>query len=88
MTEQKKSTAELATNLANQPRVFISYARADASDFAEYLAVALKYAGFDAYRDRHNIAKAEDWEARLGDLIERSDTISRPRTMTFWGFYK
>jgi hypothetical protein len=61
--------------LANQPRVFISYARADASDFAEYLAVALKYAGFDAYLDRHNIAKAEDWEARLGDLIAKSDTI-------------
>jgi hypothetical protein len=48
MAEQKESNEVLASNLANQPRVFISYARADASDFAEYLAVALKYAGFDA----------------------------------------
>jgi len=75
MAEQKESNEELVSNLANQLRVFISYARADASDFAEYLAVALKYAGFDAYLDRHNIAKAEDWEARLGDLIAKSDTI-------------
>ena len=37
MAEQKKSTEELVSTLANQPRVFISYARADASDFAEYL---------------------------------------------------
>ena len=61
--------------MANKPRVFISYARADASDFAEYLAAALKFVGFDAYLDRYNIAKAEDWEARLGDLIAKSDTI-------------
>lgn len=75
MAEQKESNEELVSNLANQPRVFISYARADASDFAEYLTAALKFAGFDAYLDRHNIAKAEDWEARLGDLIAKSDTI-------------
>lgn len=75
MAEQKESNEELVSNLANKPRVFISYARADASDFAEYLAAALKFAGFDAYLDRHNIAKAEDWEARLGDLIAKSDTI-------------
>ena len=75
MAEQKESNEELVSNLANKPRVFISYARADASDFAEYLAAALKFAGFDAYLDRYNIAKAEDWEARLGDLIAKSDTI-------------
>lgn len=56
-------------------RVFISYARGDAGDFAEYLVVALKLAGFDAYLDRHDIAKAEDWEQRLGDLIAKSDTV-------------
>ena len=75
MVEQKESDERLVSILANQPRVFISYARADASDFAEYLSAALKSAGFDAYLDRHNIAKAEDWEARLGDLIAKSDTI-------------
>src|SRR5262245_65971717 len=56
-------------------RVFISYARNDGSDFAEYLVVALKLAGFDAYFDRHDIAKAEDWELRLSELIGRSDTV-------------
>src|SRR5262245_29600915 len=60
---------------ADRLRVFVSYARSDSSDFAEYLVVALKLAGFDAYLDRHDIAKAEDWEARIGDLIVRSDTV-------------
>jgi hypothetical protein len=36
MAEQKESNEALVSNLANQPRVVISYARADASDFAEY----------------------------------------------------
>lgn len=56
-------------------RIFISYARSDASDFAEYLVVALKLSGFDAYLDRHDIAKAEDWELRIGELIRQSDTV-------------
>ncbi len=60
---------------ADKLSIFISYARADASDFAEYLVVALKLAGFNAYLDRHDIAMGEDWEARLGDLIARSDTV-------------
>lgn len=60
---------------ADRLRVFISYARSDASDFAEYLVVALKLSGFDAYLDRHDIAKAEDWEQRLGELIGQSDTV-------------
>jgi TIR domain-containing protein len=60
---------------ADKLSLFISYARTDASDFAEYLVVALKLAGFNAYLDRHDIAKGEDWEARLGDLIAKSDTV-------------
>src|SRR6266852_12112 len=60
---------------ADKLSLFISYARTDASDFAEYLVVALKLAGFNAYLDRHYIAKGEDWEARLGDLIAKSDTV-------------
>ncbi len=56
-------------------RVFVSYARRDASDFAEYLVVALKLNGFDAYLDRHDIAPGEPWEARLGALLTRSDSV-------------
>ncbi len=55
--------------------MFVSYARADASDFAEYMVAALQAAGFDAYLDRHDIAKAEDWEKRLRELIAKSDTV-------------
>ena len=61
--------------MTDKLRVSVSYARRDASDFAEYLVVALKFAGFDAFLDRHDIAKAEDWEARIGDLIAKSDTV-------------
>jgi hypothetical protein len=42
---------------------------------AEELVTGLELAGFEPYLDRHDIAAAEDWEARLGDLIQSADTI-------------
>ena len=59
----------------DKPRVFISYARADSSDMAEELVIGLELAGFQPYLDRHDIAAAEDWEARLGALIQSADTV-------------
>lgn len=56
-------------------RVFISYARRDGAAFAEELLHGLEVAGFDAFLDRHDIAAAEDWEARLGALIQSADTV-------------
>jgi hypothetical protein len=56
-------------------RVFISYARSDGAAFAEELLQGLEVAGFDAFLDRHDIAAAEDWEARLHALIQSADTI-------------
>lgn len=56
-------------------RVFISYARRDASAFAEELLCGLEVAGFEAFLDRHDIAAGEDWEARLGGLIQSADTV-------------
>ena len=32
-------------------------------------------AGFEPYLDKHDIAAAEDWEARLGGLIQSADTV-------------
>jgi hypothetical protein len=58
-----------------QLRVFISYARRDGAAFAEELLAGLEVAGFDASFDRHDIAAGEDWEARLGGLIQFADTI-------------
>jgi hypothetical protein len=73
----KFTVAQVAANSESSERlrIFVSYARVDASDFAEYLVVALRLAGFDAYLDRHDIAKAEDWESRLSELINGSDTV-------------
>lgn len=56
-------------------RVFISYARRDGSVFAEELLAGLEVAGFDPYLDRRDIAAGEDWEARLGALIQGADTV-------------
>ena len=60
---------------AEKPGIFISYARADGSALAEELEAGLELAGFRPFLDRHDIAAAEDWEARLGALILRADTV-------------
>jgi TIR domain len=31
--------------------------------------------GFEPYLDKHDIAAGEDWETRLGRLIEAADTV-------------
>ncbi|HRP11392.1 MAG TPA: toll/interleukin-1 receptor domain-containing protein [Terricaulis sp.] len=56
-------------------RVFISYARSDASAFAEELMAGLEAAGFDPFLDLHDIVPGEDWEARLGHLLHQADTV-------------
>ena len=56
-------------------KVFISYARADSAALAEDLVTGLELADFAPFLDRHDIAAAEDWEARLGALIQSADTV-------------
>jgi WD40 repeat protein len=56
-------------------KVFISYSRRDASDFADELLAGLELAGFSPLLDRQDIAAGEDWEGRLGGLIAQSDTV-------------
>src|ERR1700712_746809 len=56
-------------------RVFISYARSDASEFAEELLAGLEAPGFDPFLDRHDISPGEDWEARLKNLLREADTV-------------
>jgi formylglycine-generating enzyme required for sulfatase activity len=55
-------------------KVFISYSRKD-EDFAQELLAGLQFAGFEPYLDKQDIAAGEDWEARLGRLIEAADTV-------------
>jgi hypothetical protein len=56
-------------------KVFISYSRRDSAEFADELVVGLEDHGFAPFLDRHDIKPGESWEARLGGLIEQSDTI-------------
>jgi hypothetical protein len=56
-------------------KVFLSYSRRDSSEFAEELVGGLELASFAPFLDRHDIAAGEDWEARLGGLIQEADTV-------------
>jgi formylglycine-generating enzyme required for sulfatase activity len=60
---------------AEKLKVFISYSRRDAAEFADELVAGLELAGFAPFLDRQDIAAGEDWEARLGGLIAQSDTV-------------
>jgi len=51
-------------------KVFISYSRMDSSEFADELVAGLEIAGFAPFLDRRDITSGEDWEARLGALIQ------------------
>ncbi len=55
-------------------KIFISYSRMD-EDFAQELLTGLELVEFEPYLDKHDIAAGEDWEARLGRLIEAADTV-------------
>src|SRR5262250_1300677 len=61
--------------ISEKLKVFISYSRRDASEFADELGAGLELAGFAPFLDRHDISAGEDWEARLGGLIAQSDTV-------------
>ena len=63
------------TDKEQKLKVFISYSRRDASEFGDELVGGLELAGFLPYLDRHDIAAGEDWEARLGRLIQEADTV-------------
>jgi hypothetical protein len=56
-------------------KVFISYSRRDSADFADELVAGLELAGFAPSLDRHDITPGEPWEARLGGLIQKADTV-------------
>ena len=70
-----RSHGGVTETAAEKPGIFISYARSDSSALAEELEAGLELAGFRPFLDRHDIAAAEDWQARLGALILAADTV-------------
>src|SRR5215470_17662908 len=69
------SMADDAKTAGEKLKVFISYSRRDAADFADELVAGLELAGFAPFIDRHDIMPGEPWEDRLGGLIAQSDTV-------------
>jgi len=56
-------------------KVFISYSRRDALDFVDRLQPALAKHDVDAYVDREDIEKGEEWWERIEQLITEADTV-------------
>jgi hypothetical protein len=69
-----QKTGALASSDKGKLRVFISYSREDL-DFADQLAAALDFSGFECLIDREGISGGEDWKRRLGNLISEADTV-------------
>ena len=65
----------MADTSTGKLKVFISYSRKDSAAFADELVLGLEDRGFAPFLDRHDIKPGEPWEARLGALIEQSDTV-------------
>src|SRR5262249_56887938 len=63
------------TGAGEKLKVFISYSRKDSTAFVDELVLGLEDRGFTPILDRHDIKPGEHWEARLGRLIEQSDTV-------------
>lgn len=53
---------------------FLSYSRSD-NEFVDRLEAALQARNVHVLRDRHDIAKAEDWWLRIEQLIRAADSI-------------
>ena len=62
-------------NAGERLKVFISFSRRDAADFAEELVAGLELAGFAPFTDILDIKPGEPFEDRLGGFIARSDTV-------------
>jgi hypothetical protein len=82
MMEGEHAVAPITVSAAEKPahggdaklRVFVSYSRKDDA-FAQELVTGLEFGGFQPYLDKHDIAAGEEWETRLGRLIEAADTV-------------
>ena len=61
--------------VTDRAKIFISYSRRDSRVFADELVAGLRLAGFTPFIDRHDIAATEDWEDRLGALIQEADSV-------------
>ena len=63
-----------ATDNSKKLKVFISYSRRDL-EFADQLTAVLKLQDFEPIIDRVGIHAAENWEARLSQLILQADIV-------------
>ncbi len=65
----RRAVATGATTLAEQPRVFISYATPDGIDFAELVENKLHIAGFNPWRDQSSLKAGDPWAETIRRTI-------------------
>jgi WD40 repeat protein len=73
-TIAERGAAASARRKPNKLNVFISYSHQDI-EFVDRLQVTLKSRGIDAFVDREQVQKGEEWWARIKQLITEADTI-------------
>jgi hypothetical protein len=56
-------------------KIFISYGRADASEFVDRLSRDLTAAGFEIWRDTAHIRAGQAWDAEVAAAIKNSDVM-------------
>jgi hypothetical protein len=59
-----------------QPRVFISYARADGEDFAEDLSSRITSAGIPVWRDREGMRGGQDWWEQIDTVLSQVEFVA------------
>lgn len=69
LTTNPAATAATAPK-APLAKVFISYSQRDSQAFADRLKVALGTRGVEAFVDRHDIEKNDEWRKALNDAID------------------
>ena len=56
-------------------KIFFSYSRADASDFALRLALDLKKEGFNVWIDQEDIRAGSEWDLEIEKALETCDCL-------------
>ena len=71
---KKRKRSQIASDLIERLRIFVSYSRRDLAA-ADKLAAALERKGFEVIVDRRDLPYGEEWQRELADFVRNSDTV-------------
>eukprot|EP00937_MAST-01D_sp_MAST-1D-sp2_P002405 g2405.t1 len=59
----------------SRPKLFLSYGRGEASDFARWLKTRLEQSGFDVWFDENDISASSNWQREIGEALRGCDGL-------------